>query len=196
MKRLLAVLALGSATILVGACASQGPSYGGGGGGYGGYYLEDRYYDCYDSYASNSRYNCGYPSSYDQNPVGAPQRQAIIAGPVHRPITRVIERPVDGGATHSASRSFSRPRADVSADSSGSSGGVSGSSGMTGMIGNLFSYLAGELPGCGLDARVRAGEIAAGGSDCCTGGLVAAWSTSAVIAAGKSAAERCRLSRG
>jgi len=132
MKRLLAVLALGSATILVGACASQGPSYGGGGGGYGGYYLEDRYYDCYDSYASNSRYNCGYPSSYDQNPVGAPQRQAIIAGPVHRPITRVIERPVDGGATHSASRSFSRPRADVSADSSGSSGGVSGSSGMTG----------------------------------------------------------------
>jgi hypothetical protein len=52
--------------------------------------------------------------------------------------------------------------------------GVIGSPGMTGTIGNLFSYLAGELPGCGLDARVRAGEIAADGPDGCTGGLVAA----------------------
>src|SRR5260370_41558603 len=69
--------------------------------------------------------------------------------------------------------------------------GVIGSSGMTGMIGNLFSYLAGELPGCGLEARVRAGEIAAAGSDGCTGGLVADWSTSAVITAGKSAADSC-----
>src|ERR1035441_8775857 len=69
--------------------------------------------------------------------------------------------------------------------------GVIGSPGMTGTIGNLFSYMAGELPGCGLDARVRAGEIAAGGPDGCTGGLVAAWSTSAVIAAGKSAADSC-----
>src|SRR6266704_5717815 len=68
---------------------------------------------------------------------------------------------------------------------------VIGSPGMTGTIGNLFSYLAGELPGCGLDARVRAGEITAGGPDGCTGGLVAAWSTSAVIAAGKSAADSC-----
>jgi hypothetical protein len=128
MKRLLAVLALGSATLLVGACASQGPSYGGGGGGgYGfGYYVEDRYYDCYDSY---TRYDCGYPNYYDRNPVGAPQRQTVITGPVHRPIPRVIERPVEGGApTHSASRSFSRPHADV--DSSGSSGGSSG--GMSG----------------------------------------------------------------
>src|ERR1700691_2993332 len=69
--------------------------------------------------------------------------------------------------------------------------GVIGSPGMTGTIGNLFSYLAGELPGCGLGVRVRAGEIAAGGTDGCTGGLVAAWSTSAVIAAGKSAADSC-----
>src|SRR4249919_2305056 len=69
--------------------------------------------------------------------------------------------------------------------------GVIGSPGMTGTIGNLFSYLAGELPGCGLDARVRAGEIAADGPDGCTRGLVAAWSTSAVIAAGKSAADSC-----
>ena len=132
VKRLLAVLAIGSATILAGACASQGPSYGGGGGGFGyGSYLDDRYYDCSDSYP---RYDCGYPNYYDRNPAAAPQRQAIIAGPVHRPITRVIERPVEGGgaATHSASRSFSRPRADVSVDSSGSSGGVSGSSGMSG----------------------------------------------------------------
>src|ERR1039457_1472110 len=69
--------------------------------------------------------------------------------------------------------------------------GVIGSPGMTGTIGNPFSYLAGELPGCGLDAGVRAGEIAAGGPDGCTGGLVAAWSTSAVIGAGKSAADSC-----
>src|ERR1039457_5218765 len=69
--------------------------------------------------------------------------------------------------------------------------GVTGSPGMTGTIGNPFSYLAGELPGCGLDARVRAGEIAAAGPDGCTGGLVAAWSTSAGIGAGKSAAGRC-----
>lgn len=132
MKRLLAVAALGLATILVGACASQGPSYYGGGGGFGyGGYLDDRYYDCYDGYGS-SRYNCGYPNYYDRNPAAAPQRMDIIAGPVHRPITRVIERPVDNGSpTHSASRSFSRPRADVSVDSS-SSGGVSGSSGMSG----------------------------------------------------------------
>ena len=57
--------------------------------------------------------------------------------------------------------------------------------------GGVFSYLGGELPGCGRDARARAGGIAAAGPGVCAVGLVAAWSTSAVIAAGKSAADSC-----
>ena len=48
---------------------------------------------------------------------------------------------------------------------------------------------AGSCPDAGGMRRARAGEIAAAGPGACGVGVVAAWSTPAVIAAGKSAAD-------
>ena len=135
MKRLLTLAVLASATLALGACASQGPSYGGGGGGGYAYYFEDRYYDCYD------RYNCGYYPWDGNNPAASPQRAEVITGPARRPVPHVIERPVENGSptgTRNASRSFSHPRADVTVDSSSSSGGSS-SGGTSGTSGGVSS---------------------------------------------------------
>src|SRR3954467_5071999 len=124
MQRLLTLAVLAIATLALGACASQGSSYGGGGGGGYAYYFEDRYYDCYD------QYNCGYYPWQGNNPAAAPQRAEVITGPARRPVPHVIERPVEDGSptgpgTRTASRSFSHPRGDVTIDSSSSSGGSS-----------------------------------------------------------------------
>jgi len=130
MKRLLTLAVLASATLALGACASQGSSYGGGGGGGYAYYFEDRYYDCYD------QYNCGYYPWQGNNPAASPQRAEVVTGPARRPVPHVIERPVENGSptgARNASRSFSHPHADVTVDSSSSSGGSSsgGSSGVS-----------------------------------------------------------------